>query len=116
MGLECLQAPHRFHKQRSCAQGPTCFDVANCDGGAKNGVPELVLWDMESQFEQRSRYLVGKQRLDGSGSGRFGPDLLHRVLLPQLSAQRSPAVPNSLWVLAPLSYQGFTTIPTGIRR
>ncbi len=78
LGLACVKDPNRYERERRCASGPTCFDVAACAGQGTRSGPELPLWrDFDAQAEHREAFWRAGRLLYSPGGDPLAPSMLY---------------------------------------
>lgn len=77
-GLACLKDPNRYQRERRCASGASCFDVAQCAGQSTRPGPELPLWrDFDAESSHREVFWLAGHRLYSPGGDPLGPSALY---------------------------------------
>jgi len=78
VGLACLKDPNRYERERRCASGATCFDVAQCAGQNTRPGPELPLWrEFDQESDHREAFWLAGRQLYSPGGGPLTPSMLY---------------------------------------
>lgn len=93
-GLACLKDPNRYERERRCASGATCFDVAECAGQSTRAGAELPLWrDFEAEAGHREAFWLAGRALYSPGGDTLTPAALYNQTIRDLETwqrQKSP--------------------------
>jgi len=112
-GLECLKNPNKFEKERRCASGATCFDVAQCAGQPTREGPEFPLWrDVGNLVAHRSAFWLQGRRLYSPGGEPLSPDSLYASTLGDLDTWQKRKPPGR-WSIVATNYDADDPVDVG---
>lgn len=104
-GLACLKDPNRYQRERRCASGASCFDVAQCAGQSTRPGPELPLWrEFDAESSHREAFWLAGERLYSPGGDPLGPSALYSQTVRDWETWQKQKSPGR-WFIVGTSYE-----------
>ena len=101
LGLQCLKDPNKYQRERRCASGPSCFDVAACAGQGTRAGPELPLWrEFYAETDHREAFWMAGRQLYSPGGSPLEPSALYEQTVSDVERWQKQKSPGRWFIVA----------------